>query len=333
MLPQSYKNPVDIDPMQHNTLPINSKKRPRAPFENAPSLGHKEIFMERSETPKTLRQRGFLNLGMAPLFLLGLAWGLCGFFVSAARADLHPKEKKRAQQLTENLLEQLEAQRYDQVIQQLHPSLRRTLTVEQLGEYIERIFRITGPYKKNTLRFQSELEEGDRLRLMWTADFAKDRATVMILLYRKTWQLGGFVIQSPRIQGRLRKEVPLPLPKGARRKRLERAITFLMEGYNQGDWAKFSRPCGEVMRVAMRPPRFALIRRGLLQRFGLYQDRKLLSAHRLLPEGHLILRYQARFQKEKRLVLQVIFAKQQGGDVILWWQLRPYPTRQPKRRP
>lgn len=242
---------------------------------------------------------------------------------SSVGSEILPAQRTEATQRTEALLRAFVAQEYAEVIQQLHPSLRRTLTVEQLGAYIERIFRITGPYQPKSLRLQSVHKESGSVRFLWQAQFKQDRPEVVVLFHPTSWQIQGFVIQSLRIQQQMRKELTKPQPTGILRQQIEQAIDQLMQGYNQGDWARFSQPCGEVLRLTLRPPRFALIRKALFSRFGAYQTRTLISTHQLQPEGHLILRYQAKFSKQAHTQLQVIFARQPEHFVIQWWQLRP----------
>lgn len=277
---------------------------------------HQDKRQDNTHTPRSKKTLVILFGGLL-LWCFSLVWG---------HAEILPPQRIEAQRRAESLLRALQAQEYAEVIQQLDPSLRRTLTVEQLGEYIERIFRITGPYKPNSLQLQSVHKEGQQLRFVWRAQCKQDRPQMIVLFHPTSWQIRGFVLQSPRIQQRMRQEVAQPHPTGDLRQVLDKAVDQLMQGYNQNNWAIFSQPCGDVLRLTLRPPQFAFLRGALFSRFGAYQTRQLWSTHRLQPEGHLILRYRATFTKQASLVLQVIFAKQQGRDVIQWWQLRPLPA-------
>ena len=230
--------------------------------------------------------------------------------------------RKERKEQTERLLVALEKKQYDVVMHQMLPTLQRQLTVEQLGAYVERIFALTGAYKRGSLRLLSQSTEGIHERFVWHAEFAKDAASVLILFDQQSLRIGGLMIQSPHLQRQLHREIVRPLPQGVERQRTEAAISRLFEGYNQADWQRFSEPCGEAMRLAFRPPHFAFFQRSLMGRFGRFLSRRLQSAHTLQPDGRLILRYEADFEKKKKAKLQIILQKEGERMQILWWQIR-----------
>lgn len=233
-----------------------------------------------------------------------------------------PAEVREGYRTTETLLRHLMAKKYGKALKMMNQTIRQILTPKHLERQNKMVTSVIGTYQPNTLRLHSKIARRGQTRYIWHGRFAKEKGTILVLVDSKN-HISGFVIQSPSLLRKLRKEQAVPHMGSSTKNRINSQVDLLMRGYNLSNWKIFCQPCTHVMKHMVAPQRFKKLRKGLMQRYGRYISRRLVEVRRLssMPNA-LIFRYQAKFHKNKAVRMQIVFHKKGTKYLIASWQLR-----------
>ncbi|MEW6771455.1 MAG: DUF3887 domain-containing protein [Bacillota bacterium] len=93
----------------------------------------------------------------------------------------------------------------------------------------------------------------------------------------------------------------------------------LLEGFNEGNYTKFSRDFDEQMKNGLPEPVFNQMRQQIVSKVGLYKSR---TVSKVLKQGPAtIVIYDAEFEKEKGVEVKVVFQKYEEKNLVsgLWF--------------
>lgn len=265
-----------------------------------------------------------------------LCTSLCVLFCSTALAsptkrrstartkpEVLPPVLQVAKQRLTQMLTLFQANRYDQALKLMSPTIRSSLTAAQLRKQMTLTLSVTGPFVKGSLSLlRHEMRQGYH-RLMWRARFQKETGTIWMIFDPKSY-IGGLIIRSPKLLQRLRQEEKMKALSKAEQRSLRSLLDQLFQGYNQRKWAMFCGHCSPIMKGLLQPPRFQQVLKQLHQRYGRYQRRRFVSFSKMKLSGMLIARYNGDFSKHKNLRIRLTLQsapKQQW--ILVAWQLLP----------
>jgi len=101
----------------------------------------------------------------------------------------------------------------------------------------------------------------------------------------------------------------------------EPILDNLMKGFNQGDYAQFSKNFDQTMRETITEKNFQQVRDDLLKKWGKYKSKKFLGF--LNQETYTIILWKAAFADTKRDVLiKLVLSKSQDKIFVsgLWFE-------------
>ena len=101
----------------------------------------------------------------------------------------------------------------------------------------------------------------------------------------------------------------------------EPILDNLLAGFNEGNYAKYSRDFDDAMREAIPEQKFQQVRQDLLEKLGKYKSKKYLGF--LNQQAYTIVLWKAAFDGTKSDVLiRMVLAKRQDKVVVagLWFQ-------------
>jgi major membrane immunogen (membrane-anchored lipoprotein) len=93
----------------------------------------------------------------------------------------------------------------------------------------------------------------------------------------------------------------------------------LLEGFNEGNYTKFSRDFDEQMKNGLPEPVFNQTRQQIVSKVGLYKSRTVSKVQKQGP-GTIVI-YDAEFEKEKGVEVKVVFQKYGEKNLVsgLWF--------------
>lgn len=93
----------------------------------------------------------------------------------------------------------------------------------------------------------------------------------------------------------------------------------LLEGFNEGNYTKFSRDFDEQMKNGLPEPVFNQTRQQIVSKVGLYKSRTVSKVQKQGP-GTIVI-YDAEFEKEKEVEVKVVFQKYGEKNLVsgLWF--------------
>lgn len=96
-------------------------------------------------------------------------------------------------------------------------------------------------------------------------------------------------------------------------------VDNLLEGFNAGNYTKFSRDFDEQMKNGLPEPVFNQTRQQIVSKVGLYKSRTVSKVQK--QGGGTIVIYDAEFEKEKGVEVKVVFQKYGEKNLVsgLWF--------------
>ncbi|MEW6574459.1 MAG: DUF3887 domain-containing protein [Bacillota bacterium] len=96
-------------------------------------------------------------------------------------------------------------------------------------------------------------------------------------------------------------------------------VDNLLEGFNEGNYTKFSRDFDEQMKNGLPEPVFNQTRQLVTSKVGLYKSRTVAKVEKQGPATIVI--YDADFEKEKGVEVKVVFQKYGEKNLVsgLWF--------------
>lgn len=226
---------------------------------------------------------------------------------------------KVVRQRLEKILRACNAKDFAKALRLMGPVMRKSVSAKLLKQQIALTRATIGTYTPNSLQFLSSVAQFGKTRFIWNGKFQQETGTIL-MLFNKDAQLMGFIIQSPKLLQRLRKERPIKRLAPALQKKLSAMVEQLLRGYNKGSWKHFCLHCSPLMRLMYRPPRFASMRKILHKQFGAFQRKRFLRAARLSLGELLVLHYHGAFKKQ-HAALRVVFRKKDALYHIAGWRV------------
>jgi major membrane immunogen (membrane-anchored lipoprotein) len=96
-------------------------------------------------------------------------------------------------------------------------------------------------------------------------------------------------------------------------------VDNLLEGFNEGNYTKFSRDFDEQMKNGLPEPVFNQTRQQIVSKVGLYKSRTVSKVQKQ-GRGTIVI-YDAEFEKEKGVEVKVVFQKYGEKNLVsgLWF--------------
>lgn len=91
-------------------------------------------------------------------------------------------------------------------------------------------------------------------------------------------------------------------------------VDNLLAGFNEGNYAKFSKHFDNRMRSALPEAAFAQMRQSIISKIGRYKSRTVSKVQKQGP-GTLVI-YNAEFEKESGVEVKVVFTKNREKNLV-----------------
>uniref|UniRef100_A0A7C1F2V9 DUF3887 domain-containing protein n=1 Tax=Ammonifex degensii TaxID=42838 RepID=A0A7C1F2V9_9THEO len=91
-------------------------------------------------------------------------------------------------------------------------------------------------------------------------------------------------------------------------------VDNLLAGFNEGNYAKFSKDFDDRMRSALPEAAFAQMRQSIVSKIGLYKSRTVSKVQKQGPATLVI--YNAEFEKESGVEVKVVFTKDGEKNLV-----------------